>query len=651
MKWLTTKQISKMLNISRPAVYKRAKKEGWEEKIEVVKGNIKIKYYFVPSNQKPSNPSNQEPSNPSNPSNQKADYPLQSHSQDKLAKAKGLLCRNIIKYMNSAKRKGKKKTSAFTEYVNAYNTSNLDENIYNIVGKIKESTVRHWIKIYRDSGNDYTSLILKYNKSKKGRKVPEQVKKQLLKFYLHQNSISIGTCINLVKYKFKKEQIEIKCSDATMRRFLEDYTNEHKDIVTLLREGESVLTNKMIKYVQRDPSVLNVGDVLIADGHRLNFDIINPITGKQTRMVFIVFLDWASRYPAGGSIMLQENTQAISNALRNAIINLGKYPKSVYLDNGKAFKSKFFTREIDLEWELGGLYCRLGIDECFAMPYNARAKTVERFFGTFNESFERLMPSYRGRSIEDKPPYLLRNEKWIKKIYERKPLQLHEAMLLIQGWMDYYVNKPHRGLKGKTPREIWEAGKGPGVNEEELYYLMLADENRVIRRNGIEFLGINYYHKNMYGRQGEQVDIRYDFNDLGWILVYDKEKQLICKAHAIKSIHPMIKISESKELDIERLKRNIREQAWLKKQTKYLAKKELEMLGDVDPIDNMLIGQENSNILLEYHKNKDDDIYVKIDKRIKQHMESFRYEESEEEKENKAKAKRLRELEDQLGLG
>lgn len=41
--------------------------------------------------------------------------------------------------------------------------------------------------------------------------------------------------------------------------------------------------------------------------------------------------------------MLEENTQCIASALRNAIINLDMIPKIVYQDNGRAFRVKYFT--------------------------------------------------------------------------------------------------------------------------------------------------------------------------------------------------------------------------------------------------------------------------------------------------------------------
>ena len=46
--------------------------------------------------------------------------------------------------------------------------------------------------------------------------------------------------------------------------------------------------------------------------------------------------------------MLEENTQCISSALRNSIINLDMIPKIVYQDNGRAFKQNILLIIKDL---------------------------------------------------------------------------------------------------------------------------------------------------------------------------------------------------------------------------------------------------------------------------------------------------------------
>ena len=123
------------------------------------------------------------------------------------------------------------------------------------------------------------------------------------------------------------------------------------------------------------------GDVWVADGHKLAFDIIDPATGKPMRMTMIMFFDWASRYPVGAALAQSEYSQHVLLALRNSIMHWGGRPKYVYLDNGKAFKSKLFNKQWekhDLSKELEGIFPRLGIGVAFARAYNARAKVVEQ---------------------------------------------------------------------------------------------------------------------------------------------------------------------------------------------------------------------------------------------------------------------------------
>jgi putative transposase len=101
--------------------------------------------------------------------------------------------------------------------------------------------------------------------------------------------------------------------------------------------------------------------------------------------------------------MLEEDTQCIASALRNSILHLKQIPRIVYQDNGKAFKAKYFNNTDFRECGFTGLYGRLGIKAVFAKPYNAKAKVIERFFLEFQESFEKLVPTYSGSSIIEKP--------------------------------------------------------------------------------------------------------------------------------------------------------------------------------------------------------------------------------------------------------
>ena len=309
---------------------------------------------------------------------------------------------------------------------------------------------------------------------------------------------------------------------------------------------------------------MNVGDVLVADGHVLNFEIKSPWTGKVKRMALILFYDMASNLPCGWEILPSENVQGISSALRRAILRLGKIPKVVYLDNGKAFRARFF-QGVDLEQAgFEGLFARLGIKTIFAWPYHGQSKTVERFFGSFAE-LERLSPTYVGTSIEHQPPRLKRGERLHRKAYEKatggRCLTLEQMHRAGAAWFDLYAQRPQKGhLEGRCPQEVFDEQRGPGVDPGQLQFLMMSQEIRTIRRNGIRFLGTNYYHPELFGRR-HPVVIRFDYQDPSELIVYELNEaadgEPLCIARPVEKVHPAANILGT-EADQARLKEQIR---------------------------------------------------------------------------------------------
>lgn len=280
----------------------------------------------------------------------------------------------------------------------------------------------------------------------------------------------------------------------------------------LFREGEKAYHDKVEAYIERDISVLSVGDVLIADGHVLNFQVINPFTGKPKRATLVGFLDWKSTALVGYEIMMTENTQCIASALRNAIINLGMIPKVVYQDNGRAFKAKYF-QSCDFDEEgFNGVYANLGIRSVFAKPYNARAKIIERFFLEFQEEFEKMMPSYIGTSIEDKPAWMKRSEKLHREMHRKMNKNyiptVQEVIKYIDCWIDYHNSKPCPNERSKTIREVLNGIQKQDIDKNILNDLMMKTEARTINKHGITFLGMHYRSDVILGLR-DKVYIRY----------------------------------------------------------------------------------------------------------------------------------------------
>jgi putative transposase len=303
------------------------------------------------------------------------------------------------------------------------------------------------------------------------------------------------------------------------------------------------------------------------------------------------FLDWKSGGLVGYDIMLEECTQNIASALRNAILNLDHVPDFVYQDNGRAFKSKFFNGDKKFE-ELGftGIYQKLGIKPVYAVPYNARAKVIERFFLDFQEGFEKLMPSYIGTSIENKPAYMKRNEKLHRALHEKNHFipTIEQAMGLINEWLKYKHAQPCTNAEGKTIQEVINEVEKQNINEKDLDDLMLAQEVKHIGRNGIRFLKADYFDEALYGIKGQSI-IKYSLFDLSSIKVYSIKGEFICRANRVTETHPLAyHMGDIK--DIEDYKHKVERQQKLRRKT-IKAVKEHFNLDEIDIFEKELVNK------------------------------------------------------------
>jgi putative transposase len=431
-----------------------------------------------------------------------------------------------------------------------YNSGNLVPELFKMRGKRTERSLRKWIDLYLDTNRNMFSLIHKSRSQNKGRKVTYLEQHFLLKLLLTPQKVKIYTAVTTIKAYARMGALESPSSIPTLVRWCDDWEKNNKAVWTQARLGSKAVAEDIVKTIHRDNSLLNVGDVWVADGHTLAFDIINPKTGKAQRMTMIMVMDWASRYPVGASLAFTEDSQHIQLAFRNGFLNWGAVPKYVYLDNGKAFRSKLFNekwQEHDLSSDLAGIFPRLGIQVSFAESYNAKAKIIERFFKTFQEQFERFIGTFRGASIADKPATLMRNEKWARKMYESTPPTIEEAMQMIGFYVRYiYGENPHSGLNGRKPYEVFSKAMLPEdrkVETNRLNFLMMSAVRKTLRNNGIMLNKLQYWDTALMEHIGKEVVIRYDLADLRWIAVYDLQDNFLCQAEVRKAQDPFIHLS------------------------------------------------------------------------------------------------------------
>lgn len=560
---VTAQDISQALDISDRGVHKRAESEGW---LYTTAGGG-IKRYYAHSMSQPDRlalPCCNVSAQRNMPA--KTRQPIQfiaavCKEQKKKSTAKADLLRIYIAWQKQAL--WGKKTKHREIFMTAYNSGVAHPEIFKVLGKVSYKTIEGWKNIVEKNSGEILALTDRRGYAHRGKsKITDAEKDILLACALHPNQLLLAEVIRSARDIMRVRNIPNSLSNATYIRFLNSWRSKHNDIWTFRREGKSAWNDNCCIDIERDPNSIEVGDVLVADGHVLNFEILNPWTGKPKRMTLVLWYDMRSNFPLGWEIMPTEDTAAISSALRRAIIRLGKIPKVVYLDNGKAFRGKYFTMTADFQQAgLAGLYERLGCKAVFAWAYHGQSKTIERFFGTLSE-MERRTITYTGTSIEKKPPRMQRGEHLHRKAYEKVTqggcITLEQAHISIANWFDSYVKRKQKGkwLKNETPLDWFLPGQGPGINADELRYLMMSVAIRRINKNGISFQGQNYYSHELYGRN-HKATIRFDLQDKSAIYVYDENEEFLCVAEPKRLVHAMAGALGTEE-DREELKKQIK---------------------------------------------------------------------------------------------
>lgn len=464
---------------------------------------------------------------------------------------KAALKADLVKAYLEAKAWGRKHGESMAKcreaFVRGYNSGAFLASLHAQLGDTSWKTLERWALELRRGDYDCAAIAPRYGLHRRGTcKVTDAEAEELLKLLLSQSQFKVGTAITLVKMHLGDAS---PSSNSTLRNWAEAFKREHADVWTLAREGEKALVDKIAPFLRRDASLLSVGDVLIADGHRLNFRVKHPIHGRPCRATLIALEDWASRDIAGFSVMLEEDLCAVHLALYRAILRLGKLPRLVMPDNGKAFKNKVFVEtKIDLTTSgMAGLYGRLGILCHFPKAYNARSKPIESFFKTAGLSFEKAVSSYCGNNIAAKPARMKRNEKFMQEIEPEALLTMEEATGLFESWLNtFYRVKLHSGLGGKCPGEVFAAGRGQGLDHAQIRYLMMHEEVAHLHNNGIKRFGGEYWNEALYGLR-DKVCIRYDWHDLRQVWVYRTDGTYLCMAKRVGAVHPMFKLVGGKD--------------------------------------------------------------------------------------------------------
>jgi putative transposase len=569
----TSKELAEILSISRQAVEKRAARDEWTH--EKREGKRQFPLATLPEDVRAAVGLAQakaaEAQSAPTVRQAMADVVVPDWSWDK-AKMKYRLVAEWRTHTTRQAQLGVNVKDATKAFLLAYDSGQLLPQLREHLGKISLPTLYRWDKALREHEHDLESLADKRGGWANGRKkglgqISDEAQQAFLAAYLQQSKPSLMLAYGTMELVLKRQELPTP-TYSSVRRFFQRFDSYNHDLVVFHREGMKALDDKVGPFLTRDDKILQVGDVLVSDGHVMNFLVINPETGKPQRMTLVGWQDWASRMFVSFEIMPTENTQAIASSLFRGIQNLGRKPGAVYLDNGKAFDNHYFSGDMA---EHDGLYLSLGITVLHSAPYVARTKIIERWWGDFDRQCSRLMDSYVGACIDDKPAHLRRNERWHQEHRSDRVPTLEEAKQVVAEFARWKANQPHPTRPGTTPLEVFTAGRGPGFGETELASLsrqFLYRREISPARCRFRMLGCEFEAGFLYGIN-KKLMAHYSYSDLSQVWIYD-EGRLMGVAKPITTVHPLAAMLGT-EFDMGQLRAKQKEHTALKRDTVKLA--------------------------------------------------------------------------------
>jgi transposase InsO family protein len=207
--------------------------------------------------------------------------------------------------------------------------------------------------------------------------------------------------------------------------------------------------------------------------------------GKKQQAYLVTVMDDATRYILHAQFYPVLDQTIVQESLRMAILKYGLM-ESVFFDNGAQYRTKWMKRACG----------KLGIRLLYAKPRSPEATGKPEKFNKYVENF-------------------------LAEAALEKPKTLKELNELFDVWLtEFYQNKPHSALGGKTPQAVFNADPAclRFVSPETVADAFLHYEERKVDKTGcISFAGKKYEAGLKY--IGCTVGVVYDPLDISEITV------------------------------------------------------------------------------------------------------------------------------------
>lgn len=174
------------------------------------------------------------------------------------------------------------------------------------------------------------------------------------------------------------------------------------------------------------------------------------VDGRLHKVYWIAWIDDYSRYLLGGRFFLHQSELDVMESFREMITLYGK-PKKIYSDNGGAYISGLLSE----------VCTNLGVKHSKHLPRCCESKgKVERMNGTLDS--------------------------FVNECFNSRDFTLDKMNAYFKAWEDVgYLDYPHAGLDGRTPRSVFDSDPTPLrlVTEDELDKAFIRTVERKVSKS------------------------------------------------------------------------------------------------------------------------------------------------------------------------
>ncbi|MCM1525525.1 MAG: Mu transposase C-terminal domain-containing protein, partial [Ruminococcus sp.] len=388
--------------------------------------------------------------------------------------------------------------------------------------------------------NDYEGIVGKRGGWNSGNScIDETVWSIFTAYYMTQHRLSAENCRNKAAAVCREYYPELADGIPSARTFRRRVEAEiPKAVLCYARKGEKEFLDNYLEYAERSLKNVKCNDIWISDNHTLDFFTLSD-DGKVHRPSITTYQDAKSGVIVAAELCDHPNSDTTLLSLRSAALNGFGLPLALYFDNGSEYTASDVAgrgHRKQSQWQKNRdhplqIFTLLGIAVTNAIPKNARAKPIERFFYTFKEHYSKSVESYCGGKPDERPEECQRLIKEGKLITDEEVRKLLPEF--IKGHNSELYGGKERQYKNKRRIDVWNEAVMSGdvefrtSDEENLRLLMRRTTGyQQIKRNGVYITVAGekrwYNDRNTVLHVGEEVFVRYDPADLKEVQLYDK---------------------------------------------------------------------------------------------------------------------------------